>query len=123
MNDMNPQDDAYSPDGSRSNPDEPVFDFPAGGDTPAEHNEPHDDGPYHGISFDDSTLGTLSMHDEFSGLTSDGSGSAADDQDVQISPVYPTVQPEHDISRQNQIRGRWILSVSAADFHRVPPPG
>lgn len=83
MNDMNPQDDAYSPDGSRSDPNEPVFDFPAGGDTPAEHNEPHDDGPYHGISFDDSTLGTLSMHDEFSGLTSDGAVSAADDQDDQ----------------------------------------
>lgn len=83
MNDMNPQDDAYSPDGSRSDPDEPVFDFPAGGDTPAEHNEPHDDGPYHGISFDDSTLGTLSMHDEFSGLASDGAVSAADDQDDQ----------------------------------------
>lgn len=83
MNDMNPQDDAYSPDGSRSDPNEPVFDFPAGGDTSAEHNEPHDDGPYHGISFDDSTLGTLSMHDEFSGLTSDGAVSAADDQDDQ----------------------------------------
>lgn len=83
MNDMNPQDDAYSPDGSQSDPNEPVFDFPAGGDTPAEHNEPHDDGPYHGISFDDSTLGTLSMHDEFSGLTSDGAVSAADDQDDQ----------------------------------------
>ena len=83
MNDMNPQDDAYSPDGSRSDPNEPVFDFPADGDTSAEHNEPHDDGPYHGISFDDSTLGTLSMHDEFSGLTSDGAVSAADDQDDQ----------------------------------------
>lgn len=80
---MNPQDDAYSPDGSRSDPNEPVFDFPAGGDTPAEHNEPHDDGPYHGISFDDSTLGTLSMHDEFSGLRSDDTGAATGGQDDQ----------------------------------------
>lgn len=81
MSDMNPQDEAYSPNGGRPDSDESVFDFPDDGNAPgnpqASQDELGDDGPYHGISFDDAALGMVSAHDGSDGAVPDGAAEDA----------------------------------------------
>ncbi|MDD6461259.1 MAG: hypothetical protein PUF51_02130 [Bifidobacteriaceae bacterium] len=74
MSDMNPQDEANSPHGTPADSADSAFGFPPAGNGPeAVRNVPSeqdaslpapDDGPYHGISFDDAMLGTMQVQGE-----------------------------------------------------------